>query len=85
MGSPSHPNVLYTRIDALRVLLRPAMREIVELDREFAVLDIAPDGMPDIPPELQAPKEVRRLLDEANSGLLRVLEILDDAAGATPY
>ncbi|MGW4125810.1 hypothetical protein [Nocardia sp. NPDC004711] len=59
--------------------VRPA--GIVELDREFAALDIAPDGMPDLRPELPAPKEVRRLFEEANSGLLRVLEILEDARG----
>ncbi|MET8427774.1 hypothetical protein [Nocardia sp. NPDC004860] len=79
MGSPNYSKALYIRIDALRAQLRPAMREIGALDREYSALDIAPDGMPDLPPELLAPKEVRRLLEEANSGLLRVLEILEDA------
>ncbi|MFE3280612.1 hypothetical protein [Nocardia sp. NPDC059239] len=80
-AASNHLNALDTRLHTLRGLLREPIREIVDLDREFAALDNAPDGFPDLPPELNAPKEVRRLLEEANPGLLPVLEILEDARG----
>ncbi|MFF2088522.1 hypothetical protein ACFVVM_32465 [Nocardia sp. NPDC058176] len=80
---PIHPNTLYSRIEDLRGDLHAPLREILALDKQYALHDIFPEAAADsLPPEVRAVKEVRQLLEQANSGIHRVLELLDAARSA---